>query len=87
MTLPLRMTSLEKNGNVVFPVEVAGVSADLLRKQEGRSGFKIVKVNEKTQSIQVDFQTSFQFYKFWTSKFSQKLNKVKFSQVTLNTDI
>ena len=83
VTLPLRLTSLVRNGNVVFPVEVAGVPANLLRKQEGKFGFKIVKVIEETLSIQVEFQTSFQFYRFWTSKFSSKLNKVKFSQVTL----
>ena len=88
VTLPLRMTSQEKNGKIVFPVEVAGagVSENLLRQQEGKFGFKIFKIIKETQSIQMDFQTSFQFYKFWTSKFSRKLNKVKFTQVTLNTD-
>ena len=83
VSLPLRMTSLKKNGKVIFPVEVAGVSEKELRKQEGKFGFQIIKTIGRTQSIQVDFQTSFQFYRFWTSNFARKLKMVKFSQVTL----
>ena len=90
VTLPLRMTSLKKNGKVVFPVEVAGVSENELRKQEGKFGFSIFKIVKKTrdtqEKIQVEFETSLHFYKFWTSTFSRKLKKVKFSQVTLYTD-
>ena len=90
VTLPLRMISLEKNGKVIFPVDVAGVSENELRRQERVFGFKIVKIIKKTwetqETIQVEFETSLQFYKFWTSAFSGKLNKVKFSQVTLHTD-
>ena len=90
VTLPLRMISLEKNGKVIFPVDVAGVSENELRKQERVFGFKIIKIIKKTwetqETIQVEFETSLQFYKFWTSTFSGKLNKVKFSQITLHTD-
>jgi len=84
--LPLRMKCLEKRGRVFYPVEVAGAAAEDIRKQEAKFGFKIFRTNSKTGLTQIDFENPINFYKFWTSSFSHKLSKVKFSQVTAKSN-
>ena len=84
--LPLRMKCLEKRGRAFYPVEVAGAPAEDIRTQEAKFGFKIFRTNPKTGLTHIDFENPINFYKFWTSSFSHKLNKVKFSQVTAKSD-
>ena len=84
--LPLRMKSQEKGGRVFYPVKIAGAAAEDIKKQEARFGFKIYRTNSKTGLTDIDFENTVMFYRFWTSSFSHRLKKVKFSQVTALSD-
>ena len=86
VNLPLRMKPLKKNGTVCFPVDIVGASEEDVRKQKNNFGFKIFSYNSKTMTAKIDFQDTVKFYTFWTSSFSHNLSKVKFSQVTIDSD-